>query len=310
MKKSLLIRVCMLILTPFLISETFSQDSLFVSAEKELSTLLTEMRKTTSDSIRTELNNTFGARLYKQLCRTDAQNWPFDSLNIAKLVSEDGKVRIFNWNIQQNDKSNLYSAIVCHWASGKIVQLETMQPLQYIGDEDVFSQGKWPGGLFYNIIQRRDGPADTYTLLSWDGYNPAASRKTIEILTFDKDNLPVFGAPLFKTKNGIKNRVISAYASRAAFTQNYDKQTITLYNVRKSQRKINDKMIVLDRLVPMNESLEGQRWAYVPAGNIYDAYVFYEGFWTFVEDIAPRNPAAKGKKEKEKPVSYELFPPR
>lgn len=297
-------------MSPFLISKTFSQDSVFFSAEKELSILLTEIRKATSDSTRIELNNKFGATLYKLLCRRDAKNWPFDSLYIAKLVSEDGKVSIFNWNIQQNNKSNLYSAIVCHWASGRIVQLETMQPMQYIDDEDVFSEGNWPGGLFYNIIQRPDGPADTYTLLSWDGYNSAASRKTIEILTFDKNNMPVFGAPLFKTKNGIKNRVISAYASRAAFTQNYDKQIITLYNVRKSQRKINDKMIVLDRLVPMNESLEGQRWAYVPAGNIYDAYVFYEGFWTFVEDIAPRNPAAKVKKEKEKPVSYELFPPR
>lgn len=272
--------------------------------------MLTEIHKATSDSVRLELNHVFGEALYEQLCRPEAKKWPFDSLNIAKLSSKDGKVSIFNWNIQQNDKSNLYSALVCHWASGKIVKLETMMPLQYIDDETIFSQGKWPGGLFYNIIERPDGPTDTYTLLSWDGYNPAASRKTIEILTFDEDHMPVFGAPLFKTKNGIKNRVFSAYASRAAFTQNYDKQSITLYNVRRSKRKIIDKMIVLDRLVPMNESLEGQRWAYVPAGNIYDAYVFYEGFWTFVEDIAPRNPASNGKKEKEKPVSYELFPPR
>ncbi|MBK6966445.1 MAG: hypothetical protein IPH20_21720 [Bacteroidales bacterium] len=43
--------------------------------------------------------------------------------------------------------------------------------------------------------------------------------------------------------------------SSASFTMQYNKQKATLTGVRRSQRKVNDEMIVFDRLIPMNEEL-------------------------------------------------------
>lgn len=303
-------RFCLILLLWFAISAHISVAQTFdiKDAEKTMMELLKETRQEKSDSARIILNEKLVLLLAKTLSMHESYPWPFDSLNIGKLKSTDNKLRIFNWNIQQNDRTNLYSMVILNIEKDKVIVFKTISSLQKLDDIAVYKDGNWPGGLFYKIIERKDGPKNLYVLLSWDGFSPQASRKSIDALSFDNDGMPVFGAPVFKTKEGLKNRVVSEYAATSAFTQTYNRQKITLSNVRKSQRKINDEIIVLDRLMPMSEALEGQRWAYVPAGNIYDGYVYFNDFWTFVEDIEPRNPAEAEKKPAKKSVSYELFP--
>ena len=297
-----------LFLITFSVCISKAQTTDIMAAEKSLLELLKETRLEKSDSVRISLNEAFVTLLAKTLSGQDSYVWPFDSLNIGKLNSADKKIRIFNWNIQQNDRTNLYSMVILNMELKKVIVMKTSPALQVLDENSVYKNGDWPGGLIYRLIERKDGPKDLYILLSWDGFSPQTSRKSIDALSFDKDGMPVFGAPVFKTKEGLRNRVVSAYAASSAFTQSYDRQKVSLSNVRKSQRKIDDEIIVLDRLVPMSAELEGQRWAYVPAGNIYDGYVYFNNYWTFVEDIAPRNPAEPGKKPAKKPVSYELFP--
>ncbi|MBW6490948.1 MAG: hypothetical protein K0B15_07105 [Lentimicrobium sp.] len=289
---------------------SLAQNNSLQAAEKNLAELLNATRSAKIDSVRLELNKQFNTLLAESLSLPESNMWPFDSLNIGKLNSADGKIRIFNWNIQQNDRTNLYSMIVFNVSKNKIITLKNQSPIRVLDENTIFRNGEWPGGLIYRIIERKEGHENLYTLLAWHGIDPEVNRKTIEALSFDQEGVPVFGAPVFKTKNGVRNRVVNEYSAGSAFTQNYDRQKITLSNVRKSKRKIDDQMIVLDRLVPLNESLEGQRWAYVSAGNIYDAYIFIDKFWTFVEDISPRNPEVKGKQPAKKQISYELFPPQ
>ena len=45
----------------------------------------------------------------------------------------------------------------------------------------------------------------------------------------------------------------------------------------------------MDRLVPMDPSMEGFRKYYVPAGDIYDGFVFRNGYWVLVEDVDVAN---------------------
>lgn len=305
--KITLISICLLLYLSYTAS---SQNERIQQIEKSLMELLSESRSAKEDSLRLILNDQFAHLLATTLEMPIAESWPFDSLNIGKLATKDSKVRIFNWNIQQNNRNNLYSIIIQNKTKDTVIRLKTMASTKGLDENFIYRNGDWPGGLFYLLIEREDGPESLYTLLTWDGYRPDASRKTIEALSFDGNGMPVFGAPVFKTKNGIRNRVVNEYYSQSAFTQHYDRQKITLSNVRRSQKKIDDEMIVLDRLVPLNPELEGQRWAYVPAGNIYDAYVFLNGFWTFVEDIEPRNPALEKEKAPKKEMYYDLFPPK
>ena len=289
---------------------SMAQSDSVQGAEKKLMELLKETRLSKEDSLRIALNERFADLLTQTLALPESHTWPFDSLNLSKLTSKNGNVRIFNWNIQQNDRSNLYSMVILNVALDTVIHLETMPSEKALDENTIYRNGKWPGGLYYKMIERRDGPKNLYTLLSWDGFSKDANRKTIDALTFDEDGMPVFGAPIFKTKNGLRSRAVSEYYARSSFTQHYDRQKIQLSNVKRSQRKIDDEMIVLDHLVPLNESLLGQSWAYVPAGNIYDAYIYLKDFWTFVEDIAPRNPTDKKETQKKKEVQYELFAPQ
>ena len=304
------INLITLLLLLFFCNSAFTQNDSIQQIEKSLMLLLNESRSAKEDSLRLALNDQFALLLATTLEMPIAKAWPFDSLSIGKLASKDGKIRIFNWNIQQNDRLNRYSILIQLNTKDTVIHLKSMSPIRALDENSIYKNGDWPGGLFYRLIEREDGPENFYTLLAWDGYRTDASRKTIEALTFDHSGMPVFGAPVFKTKNGLRNRVVNEYYSQSAFTQHYDRQKVTLSNVRKSERKIDDEMIVLDRLVPLNPELEGQRWAYVSAGNMYDAYIFLNGFWTFVEDIEPRNSAVEKEKSPKKEVYFDLFPPK
>lgn len=289
---------------------SMAQSDSIQGTEKKLMELLKETRAAKEDSTRIALNERFADMLAETLTLSVSRAWPFDSLKIGKLTSKTGNIRIFNWNIQQNDRSNLYSMVILNITKDTVIRLQTTPSARILDENTIYRGGKWPGGLYYKMIERKNGPKNLYTLLSWDGFSPDANRKTIDALTFDSDGMPVFGNPIFKTKNGLRSRAVSEYYGRASFTLHYDRQKIELANVRRSQRKIDDEIIVLDRLVPLNESLKGQSWAYVPAGNIYDAYVFLNNFWTFVEDISPRNPATEKEAPKKKEIQYDLFPPK
>lgn len=290
--RTIILVLFLLALTPVLIAQ---QPSAAAKKESELRSLLEKSRTAKDDSLRLALNNVFFEELLSLLQPGNTYALSFDSLNIGKIEAPDKSFRMFNWNIQQNNGKNIYYLIIKHSQSGQAIALNPVEAREELSDTEIFRNGEWPGGLYYKIIQRKEAGLRGYTLLSWDGFSRRTSRKCIEFLEFDSEGIPVFGSPKFKTKQGIRNRVNSEYSSEASFTQSYDRQKITLVNVRKSQRKVDDEVIVLDRLVPLNESLEGQRWAYVPAGNIYDAYVIFRNQWTFVEDIVPRNPAVPGK---------------
>ena len=293
----------------FMPATTQAQQTDLSLQEYQLRTLLDSTRHERNDSTRIKINEAFYTLLNNTLQDNMAVSWSFDSLLIGKPTSDDGNIRIFNWNIQQNNGSNIYCMIIQRLDSNKVIALKSQPSLPLLNEDQIFTKGDWPGGLIYRIISRVEAEQPFYTLLSWDGVNRNTFRKTIDALSFDEAGMPLFGAPVFKTKEGTMHRVVFEYSSESSFTLTYDRQKITLSNVRKSQSKINDEMIVMDRLVPLNESLIGERWAYVPAGNIYDAYVFFDQYWTYVEDIAPRNEASPKKDQpKSKKVEYDLFP--
>lgn len=278
---------------------------------KNLSLLLDSVRKERNDSARIDLNSQF----YDQLALI-LQSGLADSLKGLKIgspLSPDGKFVFYNWNIQQNDGSNLYAGIIYLRQDHKVITLPVKPSEAKLTHDSVYTSGNWPGALYYKIIGSKATKSKTYNyyvLLGWDRFNRQASRKTIEAISFTGDTSVVFGKEVFKTKEGRTSRVVIEYSATANLTLNYSKQKLLLTGVRKSQRNINDSIIVVDRLVPLNETLEGVRWAYVPVGNIYDGYVFFNNFWTFVEGINPRNETDKSNRRRNKRPEMDLKPAR
>jgi len=279
---TMLVQVCSLL--------SFAQaESSFAAAGDSLFALSDTIWKCRTDSSRLAANTIFIDRFEKVLKQPGAFNYPFDTLKgISKLRSEDGRFRIITWNIPLNNGTFRYFGFI-------ELQGDTLFRLQETENgraglmNDVLPATNWYGVLYYSLIVTRFEKKSYYTLLGWDGNDPSSNRKVVDILSFDDKGLPVFGAPLFKTKNGLRNRVVIEYAKNGNAILRYDRQTL-LEQKGKRIKERKEWMIVTDRLVPMNPSLEGMWKYYVPAGDTYDAYIFREGFWMFVEDIRVTNP--------------------
>lgn len=264
-----------------------------LASNEDLVKLLDSTRKERNDSIRILLNDEFYVSFHALLKSPGFNPDSIRNIRIGQVAPSDRRFIFYNWNIQQNTGENIYSAIIYFPLTGKTIQLENKYSEKKLIEDSVFNLNDWPGALYYKAIPPRKKTENYYLIFGWDRFDRQTSRKTIEAITFIDDSAVIFGNEVFKTKDGKRNRVVIEYASTANMTLHYSKQKLTLTGVRRSQRNINDSIIVIDRLIPLNEGLEGQRWAYVPAGNIYDGYIYFKGYWTFVEGINARNPAIK-----------------
>lgn len=271
--------------------------------------LLDSTRKERNDTTRIALNQQFSESLLEMLRLPTFTRDSLRNLRIGQTTSSDQKLIAYNWNIQQNDGHNLYNCIFYLPLTRKIIEMPVKRSESKLDPDSVYSGGNWPPALYYKIINPKEKTDKYYLMLGWDSFSQQTSRKTIEAITIINDSSLIFGKEIFKTKDGRTKRVVIEYASTANLTLQYSKQKLTLTGVRKSQSRINDSIIVVDRLAPLNEGLEGIRWAYVPVGTTYDGYVYFKKYWTFVEGINARNPAIKGedKKQNKKP-ELDLLP--
>ncbi len=273
--------------------------------------LLDSTRKERNDSIRLMLNSSFKKDLTNFMSKPAFMPDSVRNLRIGQTSSSDGNLIFYNWNIQQNDGKNHYSAIIYFPVTRKVISLPVKTSESKLSADSIFQSNDWPGALYYKIISPKSKTDNYYIMLGWDRFSRQTSRKTIEALTILNDSVIVFGKEVFKNKEGRTKRIIIEYASSANLALNYSKQKLTLTGVRKSQSKVNDSIIVVDRLAPLDPGLEGQRWAYVPVGNIYDGYIYFKGYWTFVEGLNARNPSIRKENQKKsnKP-EMKLLPPK
>lgn len=279
------------------------------SSISSLTKLLDSTRKERNDSLRIELNSLFYNQLERYISQTGFIPDSIKSLRIGQTKPTDDAFIFYNWNIQQNDGQNLYCGLIYKTTTGKVIELPIKPSQKKVSSDSIYALNDWPGALYYKAIGPKRKTDNFYLLLGWDRFEHQTSRKSLEAITFLNDSSVVFGKEVFKNKEGITSRIIIEYAATASLTLNYSKQKLTLTGVRKSQSRVNDSIVIVDRLMPLNENLEGQRWAYVPVGNIYDGYVYFKGYWTFVEGINARNPAVKKEDRKKiKKPDLDLLP--
>jgi hypothetical protein len=100
-----------------------------------------------------------------------------------------------------------------------------------------------------------------------------SKKKLIEIVHFDSNDQPVFGAFMFKNKEKNIARVIFEYSAQANMGLMYDEKK---------------GMIVYDHLSPFRPSLKGKYQFYGPDFS-YDGLKFEDGIWNTYHDIDVRN---------------------
>jgi hypothetical protein len=280
-------KILFLYLLIFLSFQAFPQKNEdFIKAEDSLKVLGNLIRDGENDFIKYNANEKFLTLLESTLLGENSFSYPFDSLNmIARICSPDNKFRIFNWNIKKADNTYEYFGLIQVW--NKKQKKYFLYPLKDNSDKiikpesQVLDDQNWYGALYYKLIYSKSGGKKYYTLLGWDGNNLITQKKIIDVLVFNSNDKPVFGASIFKYNKKVQKRVIFEYSATSSMSLKYEKQYM-LYG------KKSRKMIVFDRLAPLNPSMEGQYQFYYPETNIFDALIFRMGKWTMLKDVDAR----------------------
>ncbi len=271
----------------------------FQQQEDTLVKMGTQLWKTKSDSVKLLLNEKMTNKLMAVLSSKGAFEYPFDSLKgISKLKDKDSRFRLFTWNVPLSEGFFHYNGILLT-EGGKIVLMKSGESKLTGFPKEKIPLDQWYGAIYYSLVEKSYNHRTYYTLLGWDGHNATSNFKIIDILSFDDSGTPFLGEAVFKTKEGLKSRVLIEYAENANALLRYDYQKLMVQKGRRT-REVPEWMIVMDRLAPMDPSLTGIGRFYVPAGDTYDAYIFKEGYWVLAEDIMVENPTlqAPGKKAK------------
>ena len=266
----------------------------FPKVEDSLKVLGKIILNGTNDFEKYNANEKFLTLLESALLTEKSFDYPFDSIaTIAKLTSPDNKFRIFNWNIKKSDYTYEYFGFIQAWnkkQSRYVLYPLTDKSESIVNPENqTLDNTNWFGVHYYKIIYNKTGKKKYYTLLGWDGNNKLTQKKVIDVISFNSNDKPVFGATIFKFNKKTYKRIVFEYSSTVSMSLKYEKQYM-LYGKKKRT------MIIFDRLSPLDPGFVGQYQFYYPETNLFDAFVFKSGKWDFVKDVDAR----MSKKSKER----------
>jgi hypothetical protein len=259
------------------ISQSWAQSIIPMSRyEDSIHSLLKEIMIVKSDTQRIEINSRIENLFAEALKNGESFDYPFDSLkNISKLRSDDGFVRIINWDLPLDNGNFVYFGFIQHPDKKKKMLLFHLNDRsESISKPELkeLSDKKWYGSLYYKILTNRSGKNTYYTLLGWDGNNDFTNKKIIEVITFS-GNKVIFGPQIFKMEKSMQNRLIFEFAEQVKMMLRYDE---------------NLKIIVFDHLAPEQKKFEGDYMHYGPDLS-QDGLKFEKGNWKYLPNLDLRN---------------------
>ena len=232
--------------------------------------------ETTGD--RFSKNAAFIKTLVNSLKTHTSFNYPFDSLKRVSIVkSPDNTFRIISWFVPLDDGSyRFFGTVQMATKDGKLKLFPLIDNTDNISDNNYIGNNKnWYGARYYEIIPVIvGGRPPFYILMGWKGNNSKTTKKVLDVLSFEKEEL-VFGKPVFDGLKGsvAKNRIVFEYNKLNSMTLTLDKT-------------IN--MIVFDHLAPFTEDMKGN-FEYYASDLSFDAYKIQNGRLKLLENIELKN---------------------
>ncbi len=255
--------------------------------------------KKNTDDVKTKYNQQLLTTFETALNAPNSFDYSFDSLGILNyislLYSPDKKFRIITWNLPKADGTYEYYGFIQEKHLQKTKKglfknqsTEVMQLYPLIDksteiknpENTITDNKKWFGMLYYKIIEKKSKGKKYYTLLAWDGNDKLSCKKIIDVLTFDFNGTPRFGADIFNMQKKYPKRIIFEYSANCSMSLRY------------SSKKDS---IVFDHLSPTSPQLEGQ-YQYYCNDMSYDGFGFKKGKWNYGMDLN----AINDKDEKDK----------
>ena len=254
----------------------FAQDnSDFLFFESRLQTLANKILTTSNDSLKEEANKLLIEDVEELLLMRGSFHYSFENVDkLSIITSPDNKFKLFNWVVPKSNNTFEYFAYLQFYTKRKKEQFyfKLIDISAFVEDEQtkVFTQGDWFGALYSDIVHTKFDKKNFYTFIGWGGNNGSTTKRIIDILTFDENEEPIFGSPIFKMNDGTRTRMVLEYSKKVSTNMSYNK---------------DEEYIVFDHLEPLEGGIRGMYEFYVPSLS-YDGLTFKNGKWRLVEDIA------------------------
>lgn len=225
---------------------------------------------------RVKLIHEFIPRFVAILKEKNSFDYPFDDLaSIMKVYAPDNSFRIFTWQLKEPlGTHRYYGALQMNDKNLKMFPLFDYSDTMNVHPQEILSHDNWYGSVYYKCLQHEVDGKSYYTLLGFDEADFVSNRKVLDILSFDENEEPVFGAPLlsFTDSFGVetfKNRLFLEYNQKANVKLNFDSEM--------------DK-IIYDHLVAPSEAQEDAWFTYIPDGT-YEGLEWKNNKWTWIEKM-------------------------
>lgn len=248
--------------------------------EDSLKTLAKTFLTAEATEERMRKDSLFVRTLIRSLQVKNSFYYPFDSVKgVSKIYAPDSTFRIFTWQLDFQDSyayTRQRGAIQYRTPDGSL-KLTPLKDYSEFADNPVDSardRNSWIGAVYYNIIKTTHNNKNYYTLFGFDGNSYRTNKKWIDVLTFDAQNQPVFGAQQFFTfekdsaKRSPQYRYGIEYKKEASTTMNYDEDA---------------KMILVDHLISETDEPE-LPWTFVPDGD-YEGFQWVNGKWQHIDKV-------------------------
>lgn len=213
----------------------------------------------------------FIQKLKQVLVIKNSFNYEFTMLKTVSILKpDDEKFRIFTWNLLLDSGKYMYFGVIQMNLKDTFKIFGLYDSSNFVSNQShvTLDNRHWLGALYYQIHQYKYKKKTQYILLGWDGEDSKVNKKIIEVLSFDGEENPQFGLPVFDNGGEIQNRMIFAFAEDATILLRYEK---------------DKNSIVFANTVAPNPILKGKYRYYLPDGT-YDFLKFEKGYWVRYED--------------------------
>ncbi|MCF8379517.1 MAG: hypothetical protein K9H49_08075 [Bacteroidales bacterium] len=260
--------------------QLFSQNNLF-ETERKLKVLFDSIYKLPDTSERELLNNEVLTLFKEGLMQPEAIYFKWNKLNmIGKVYSEDEKLMIYTWHLQQkNGKYKYYGFIqykpgkskkgqhniIVHTLTDRSDEMKNPALLE-------LTEENWFGSLYFGIKTFENRRNSLYALFGYDFHDNYSQKKLIEILEFDKNGNAIFSGKFDMDFQEFK-RIIFEYSDNIAMTLRYDERL---------------DRIIYDHLAPFEPIFTGSYRFYGPDGS-YDGLKFNKSVFHLEKDVDARN---------------------
>lgn len=205
-------------------------------------------------------------------------HYPFGRLNTVSIqYAADSTFRIFTWQLfVDKDDYRYFGAIQMNSPELKLFPLRD-RSFEFQGnlEQAVFTPEDWFGAIYYKVYTVTEGPQPHYLLFGFDGHEYFRKRKYIDVLTFDEDGQPRFGAPVFHLPDPAggdqtvpQNRIVLEYSAEASVRCNYDEAL---------------GIVIYDHLMTISGNY-GEGPTNVPDGT-YEGFELEDGRWRYIERV-------------------------